>query len=135
MRAEFFVELPMLAFAKQMQINLAHDRSVLIRITHHRLGPVPTGQTQMIIEIPGRVRHLGLKKTVAMNFLRFNCCLPVPHDVDLARVRTKRAYGEVVSHPMRPQNSEWIGMRVGKKTVQFIRRQTCDGKWFHDYST
>src|SRR5438552_5471686 len=117
MRAEFLVELPMLAFAKQMQINLAHDRSVLIRITHYRLGPVPTGQAQMIIEIPGRVWHLRLKKTVAMNFLRFNCCLPIPHDVDLARVRTKGANGEIVSHPMRTQNSERIGVRAGKKTV------------------
>ena len=125
----------MLAFAEQMQIHFAHDRPVLIWIAHHRLGAVPTRQAQVIIEIARRVRHLGLKKSVAMNFLRFNCRLSVPDDVDLVCVRTKCANGEIVSHPMRSQNSERIGMCAGEKAVQLIRRQTGHGERFHDYST
>ncbi len=122
MRAELFVELPVLAFAEQVKIDFTHDRPVLIRIAHRVLRPVPVGYAQMVIEFAGRVRNFRLKETVAMDLLCLDRRLTVLHDVDLARVRAKRANRKIVPHPMRPQNTERIGMGTGKKTVQLIRR-------------
>ena len=39
MRAELFVNLPVLSFGEEMQIDLAHDRAVLIRIAR-RAAPI-----------------------------------------------------------------------------------------------
>src|ERR1700736_4095110 len=66
MRAEFFVKLPMLAFAEQMQIDLAQDRPVLVRVSHRVFRAVPICDSQLIIEIAGRVWNLRLKKPVSM---------------------------------------------------------------------
>ncbi len=72
MRAELLVKLPMLSFAEQMQINLAQDRPVLIRIAHRVFRAVPVRDPQPVIEIAGRVCHASLEKSVAMNFLRLD---------------------------------------------------------------
>src|SRR5437763_1012532 len=134
MRAEFLVELPMLAFAEQMQIHFPHERAVLIRIAGDELGSVPTSQAQTVIEFTRRAGHPRLKKTVAMNFLRGQR-LTIADDVDLARVWPKDMDGEIVSHPVRPEDAERIGMRAGEKAIQLIRRQTGHGKRFHPRST
>src|SRR5438105_2710611 len=134
MRAEFLVELPMLAFAEQMQIHLTHERAVLIRVSHDELRSVPTSQAQTVIKFARRARHPRLKKTVTMNFLRGQR-LTIAHDVDLARVRPKDMDREIVSYPVRPEDAERIGMRAGEKAIQLIRRQTGHGKRFHDPST
>src|SRR5207302_691500 len=86
---------------------------------------------QVIIELARRVWNFRLKKSVAMNLLRLDWRLSILDDVDLARVRPKRANGEIIPHPMRPEDSERIGMRAGEKGIQLIRRQPGDGERFH----
>src|SRR5437773_12523249 len=70
MRAEFLINFPMLSLGKQMQVDLAHERSVLIWIACELLRSIPTLDGKSIIEIAGRAGHGCAKKTVAMNSLR-----------------------------------------------------------------
>jgi len=110
-------------FVEQVQIDFAHDRAVLIRIAHGVFRSVPIGDLQPIIEIASRVRNFRLKKPVAMNFLRLDRRLPVLDDIDLARVGTKGANRQIVSHPVRSENAERIGMRAGEENIQFVDGQ------------
>src|SRR5438876_478685 len=88
MSAELFINLPVLSFAEQMQIDLTHDRAVLIGIAHQKLGSVQCYNAQLIIEIARCARHSCAKKTVALNFLGRDRpgCLSIRHDFDLARI-------------------------------------------------
>src|SRR2546423_2225737 len=102
MRAEFLVELPMLTFAEQMKIDLAHEWAILIWITHDELGSVPIGQAHAVVEVAARARHASLGKTVPMNFLpgQFSA---VARDVCLARVRAEDMCCGSVSQSCAPQ--------------------------------
>ena len=60
----------MLSLGKQMQVDLTHERSVLIRIARELLRSIPTLEAKAIIEIARRAGHGCAKKTVAMNSLR-----------------------------------------------------------------
>ena len=124
MRAELFVELPMLAFANKMQIDLAHDRAVVVGIAHRVFRSVPVRDPQVIIEIARRVWNLAPEKIRPDEFSPPRRCPSgtIGHNFDLARVRAKHANREIVPHPMRSENAERIGMRAGQKAVQLIRR-------------
>src|SRR5579864_9166400 len=109
MRTKLFVDLPVLAFSKQMQIDFAHDRAVLIRITRDLLRSVMTGYPNSIIQISRRIGNRCLKKSLAMNSLRLDRAvlrLRIDQNVDLFRVRSKHANHQIVLLPMRPEDSK-----------------------------
>src|SRR5436309_15171138 len=114
-----------------MEIELAHDRAELIRIAHRRLRSVPIRDLKPIIQVARRVRHARLKKSVPMNLLCFDWLSTIRDDVDLARIRTKRADGEIVAHSMRTQNPKRIAVRAGEKAIQLVRWNSGNGKRFH----
>ena len=133
MGAKLFVNLPVLSFGEEMQIDFAHDRTVLIRIAYEALRSVRGRDAELVIEVARRAGHSRAKETVAMNFLgsdRF-FRLPVQGDVDLAGVGPENADLEIVAHPVRSQNPERIGMRSGEKPIQFVGRQPRDLERFH----
>ena len=70
-----------------------------------------------------------------MNSFRLDFLPRGKNDSYFARIRSKDAHDKIITEAMRSENPERIGMRAGKKTVQFIRRQTGHGERFHDYST
>src|SRR3982074_601008 len=141
MRAELFVDLPMLPFQKQMEIDLAHDRAVTVRIARQPFFSVKTGDTDVIIEIARRVRHSCAKKTVPMNFLRRHAFarlsilrsrrLSALHDIDLLRIGPKNTNDQIVAHAMRPQDAKRVGMGGGEKRVQLVRRQSHNFERLH----
>src|SRR5260370_21650754 len=101
--AKLFVNLPVLSFAEQMLINLAHDRAVLIRIARQRLRAVPRCEAQMVIKVAPGSRHSRAEETVAMNFLRSDRpgCLLIQHNVDPSRISPESADLPLVPHPLR----------------------------------
>src|SRR5437867_10221370 len=136
MSAELFINLPVLSFAEQMQLDLTHDRAVLIGIEHQKLGSVQCYNAQLIIEIARCARHSCAKKTVALNFLGRDRpgCLSIRHDFDLARIGPENADHQIVADTVRPQDAERIGMRSCEKAVQFVGRQAGDLERFHSYT-
>src|SRR5438105_14379648 len=108
-----------------MQIYFTHDRAVLIWITCDPFRSIPFRNTNTIIELPGCARHGGAKKSIAMDFLGRDLPirLSLQHDVDLLRVGTKHANGQIIAYPMRAQDTKWISVCRGQKAAQFIRRQ------------
>src|ERR1700730_2883650 len=50
MRAEFVVDSPVLTFGKKMQIGLAHDRAIPIRIARSPFRPGRRGKRKFVIQ-------------------------------------------------------------------------------------
>ena len=78
----------------------------------------------MVIEIARRARHSCAKKTVALNFLRFDRpgCLSIRHDFDLARIGPENADLQIVADTVRSQDAERIGMLPCEEAVHFVGR-------------
>jgi len=136
MRAELFINLPVLSFSEEVQIDFAHDRPVLIGIAGQVMRSVPGSDSQMVWKIPCCVSDSRAEKTVLLNFLRCDRLLGmlINYDLDLARIGTKNTDFQVVSNPMRTQHSKGIGMRAADKAAHFIRWQPSNIEWFHSYS-
>ena len=99
MSAELFVNLPVLSFAEQMQIDLTHDRPVLIGIARQRLGAIPRCDAEMVIEIARCSGHSRAKKPLVLNSFRCDrlFCMLIQHDVDLLRVGPENADLQIVA--------------------------------------
>src|SRR5437773_9946728 len=133
MRSELVIDFPVLSFGEEMQIDLTHNRAVLIRITRQLFRAIPRREAKMIIEVTRRAGHTRAKKTVPMNPLcgdrlsRWS----IQNDVDLFCIRPKHADLQIIANAVWSQNAEWIGMGPGEKTVQFIGRQSRDFERSH----
>src|SRR5437868_11587351 len=136
MRAELIVNLPMLSFGEKMQIDLAHDRAVLIGIACQVMRSVPGGDSEMVRKIPCCVPDSRAKETVLLDFLRCNRFfrMLVRHYLNLARIGPKGANLQIVPNSMRTQHSEGVGMGPSDKEVHFIRWQSSDLERFHGCS-
>src|SRR5205085_11520544 len=113
MRAKLFVNLPVLSFGKEMQIDLAHEWAVLIRIPCELFRAIPFCDAQTVGEIARRARQSCAKESILLNSF---CCnrladVSIHHDLDLARVRTKDADFQIVANLVRPQHAERICVR------------------------
>ena len=134
MRAKLFVDLEMISLGEEMQIHLAHDRPVTIRIVHDLLRPVPACDPQEIIAVALFLGKYALEETVALYSLHRIELIAVvrqQHDFHFLCVRPENADHEIVSQPVRSQHSERIVMRPQKKRGQLIRRQTEKSELAH----
>src|SRR5215831_19938709 len=115
-----------------MQIHLAHDRPVLIRIARDLLRSVPSRDAQMVGKVARRAQDGGAKESVLLNSFCYDRLVGVSiqYDFDLARVGAKDADFQILANPMRPQHAEWIGMRSSDEIFHLIRRHSRDFKRF-----
>jgi hypothetical protein len=125
MRAEFVVDLQMIALGKEMQIDLAHDDSVGVGIAHHRRRVVPAGEVDAIVKIASHARQSGLEKTFAPEPSggKGLLCLPREDDAHLLGVGPKDPNRQFIPEAMRTKYPEWIRVRAGQKNIQLIQRQ------------
>src|SRR3954470_19958797 len=70
MRAELLVETMIVSLREQMQIELAHDQAVAIRIADCRGGSVPAREMNPVIAGPPHSWKGGLKKTFGPKTIR-----------------------------------------------------------------
>jgi hypothetical protein len=93
MRAKLVVNVPMLSFGEEMQIDFAHDRPVLIGIACQVMRALPGGNSDMVWKIAGCVPDSRAKETVLLNFLRCDRFfrMLIQHDVNPARIGPKHA--------------------------------------------
>src|SRR6266446_9706938 len=133
MGAELLVNLPVLPFGKKMQIHLAHDRTVLIRIARGLLRPVPSRETEMIWDIARCAWHSRAKESVLVAALCCNRLLQfsIKNDVDRAHIWPKHSNLQIVAHPMGPQHAEWIGVSPGDGPAHLVTRHTGYVESFH----
>ena len=122
MRAEFLVKLPVLAFGEKMQVHLAHDCSVAIRIVERAFRAVPAHRSHTIIAVTLFSGQHCLKKSVVMNSFRRDLLLRGKDDCNFARIRPKDANNQIVSNAMRTENPKRIGMRSFNERSQFVGR-------------
>ena len=134
MRAKLFVNFPVLPFGKEMQINLAHDRPVLIGIACELLRSIPGSHTETVWKIPRRPGPGRTKETVLVNSLRRDRLLrmTIQHDLDRARVRAEYPDLQTITDAVRTQYAERIRMRSCDEVFHVIGRQSRDLKTFHD---
>ena len=69
MGAEFLVELPMLAFAEKVEIDLPHDDAIGIGVAGDLFGAVPPLDLKHVGDVALAVLQGGLEKTVAVDLL------------------------------------------------------------------
>jgi hypothetical protein len=122
MRAEFFVNFPMLSFSEQMQVDFTHDWSVAVGVARDSLRIVQARNAKFVIEIARCPRNSHLEEPVAMNLAHLDGRLSIREDVDLLRVGAENADANIVPHTMRSQNPKRIGMCSGKEATYLRRR-------------
>src|SRR6059058_5949175 len=113
MRAELFIDFPVLSLGEEMQVDLTHNRAVLIRITRQLLRAIPRREAKMIIEVTHRAGHTRAKKTVVMNSVSGDRLSrwSIQNDVDLFCVRPKHADLQIIANAVWSQNAEWVPVR------------------------
>ena len=121
MRTEFLVKLEMISFGEKMQIHLAHDRSVAIRIVQRPLRSIPAHCANPVIAVTFFPRQHCLEKSVVMNSFRRDLLLRWENDRYFARVRPKDANDKIVSHAMRAEDPERIGMCSFDEGSELVR--------------
>src|SRR5881397_3000802 len=119
-----------------MQIDLAHDRPVLIRIARELLQSVPTSDTNLIWHISRRVGDSCAKKSILLNPLRCDRLLrfTIQHDLDRASVWTENTNLQIIAHAMRTQDAKRIGMNSPDEAAHLVTRQSVDLEGFHTFS-
>src|SRR6516164_6194418 len=91
MRTKLFINFPVLSFTEKMQIDVAHDRTVLICIPHELFRPVQFYDIEMVRNPALRAGYRSAKETLRVatlrsdRFVRFS----IQHDLNGLRVRTK----------------------------------------------
>ncbi len=129
LRAEFFVKLEMISLGEQVQIHLAHNRSIAIRIAPQVLGAVPAQHAQAIIAVAFFAGQDRAEKSILMNALGYDFWFAIwQSDAYFARIRPKNANDQIVADAMRTENAERIGMGRTEKRIQFVCRQAKHGK-------
>src|SRR5262249_12666531 len=104
MGAELVVNLPVLSFGEKMQVHLAHNGAVLIRIARGLLRPVPSRDTELIRDIARCARHGCAKESILVDALRRNRLLrfSIKNYVDRTRIWSKDSNLQIFANPMRP---------------------------------
>src|SRR5437762_82264 len=127
MRSELFIDFPVLSLGEEMQVDLTHNRAVLIRITRQLLRAIPRREAKMIIEVAHRAGHTRAKKTVAMNSISGDRLSrwSIQNDVDLFCVRPKHADLQVIEL-MSESSKRWeddaqCAVNEASKTLRNIR--------------
>ncbi len=129
-RAKFFVKLMMTSFREEMQIDLAHEGTVAIRIAHRFFRAAPVRQAHRVVAVAFPVRQDGLEETIVMQTIGGKFLI-ARDDAQFLRVRTKDAHDQVLAHTMRPKNAKRIVMRAGQKGVHFINGRADDFEIAH----
>src|SRR5437870_10164202 len=126
MGAELFVNLPVLSFRVEMQIDLAHDWPVLVGIARELLQSIPGSHTETVWKIPRRPRPGRTKETVLVNSLRRDRLLrmTIQHNLDRARVRAEYPDLQIITHAVRTQDTERIRMRACDEGFYFVGAQS-----------
>ena len=130
MRAKLVVKPLVISFGEEVQIHLAHDRSVAVGIAQQLLRAVESEHLHEVGKIERLVRHSRLIKTLDVQPLgRKDLCLIVRrHDLNLLRFRPKNADDQVIARAMRTENVEGIGMGTVEKGSDLARVDRVDGK-------
>jgi len=119
-----------------MQIDLAHDWPVLIRIARALLRSIPANDLEMIWDIARRAGDSRTKESVLMNslsryrLLRFS----IQHYINHARVRAKDPDLQIIANSMRTQQAERIGVSSAHEAAHLVTRQSRDVESFHTFS-
>src|SRR5436190_22367192 len=87
-----------------------------------------------IIHLAGHPRQNRLKKSLTPQSFPWKSLFPLTREdnAHFLRVRTENANSEIIADPMRPKNSEWIGMRAGENRINLICGQTGYFKGAHE---
>ena len=132
MRAEFFVEPPVLSLPEEVQIDFAHDHAVGIRIARNLFATVPAFDLEGVRNVARTFLQCGLEKTVALNFFRRNeRAIVVELDRYLARIGTKHADQNVFAQAVRAENAKWIWVRALQKSAQLVSHKDGNVELFH----
>src|SRR5450432_280267 len=112
MRAKLVVKPLMRSLSEKMQIHLAHDRAVAVRIAQQLLRTIKRDHLDQIGEAARLVRNNGLVKSFDMqSFRRKNFCLVICRDdLDLLRFRPENANHQIVPRAVRAEDAKWIVM-------------------------
>src|SRR5690242_15329927 len=77
MSAELIVNSPVLTFPKKVEVGLAHDGPVPVRIAGRPLVTGMGGKLQAIIQIPSRIGYSRAEKSVPMNLFRLDVSIGI----------------------------------------------------------
>src|SRR3954469_2757843 len=112
MRAELVVDAPVRSFGKQMQIGLAHDRPISVRVACSPFRSRVRREMQPIIQVASSSGQLRAEETVAMKFLGFDAgrIIAVGHDRNLPGIGTENADRQIIAHSMRTEDAKWVGV-------------------------
>jgi hypothetical protein len=136
MRAKLFVNLPMLSFREQMQIDFAHDRAIAIRIARRPLRLVPVSDAEVVIQITGRRWDPRAKEPVTMNFVGVNwrARLSIHQELYFLGIGSENAHDQVVPTnrwgPKIRKGSGWVADRrrsAHPAVAQRFRKVSCEG--------
>jgi hypothetical protein len=114
----------MISFREEVEIDLAHEGAVAIRVARQSLRAIALDDAQPVIEFAVLPRHNRLEKSILANPIRGNLFSTRNRNSNVLRLRPKRPDNEIIAYPMRPQNSKRIGMRTRQKNAEFIDGET-----------
>src|SRR5207248_11333181 len=104
---------------EKVEVDVAHDDSVGVRIAHHRRRAIPTHQVNAIIGIAFHPWQNSLEKSRGMQTVGRESLLSFADENDgrFLRIRTEEPDNQIFAHEMRTKNPEGIGMRAGEKRL------------------
>src|SRR6266513_1390303 len=122
MRDKLLVELKVISLGKKMQVHFAHDQAIAVGIADEGRGFVPAREMNVVINVAFHPRDRRLEKSFRPKTVRDEALFgfPMGNDAHFLRVRTKDADNEIVTHAMRPEDAERIGMRAGEEEIQLV---------------
>jgi serine O-acetyltransferase len=132
LRAELLIDLEVIALGEKVQVDLAHERAVAIRILHDLLGTIVSDRAHLVVAVASRSRQHRLEKAFGMQTIGGDF-LPSARrsDAHLLCVWAKHPDDEIIAHAVRTQNPERIRVRAREKRVHFVDRQAEDFEGCH----
>ena len=130
MRAKLVVEPFVISFGEEVQIHLAHDRSIAVGIAQEMLRAVEGEHFDEVGKVGRLVRHsrlvepLDVEPVGRKNLLAIVC----RHDLDLLRFRPKNADDQILARAMRAENAEGISMGTVQEGSDLARIDRVNGK-------
>ena len=133
MRAKFFVNFPVLSFGEEMQIDIAHNGAVLIRIPHELFCAVQFYEAELVRNVALRAGNCGAKEPFLIDSFRSRWLVrfSIEHDLDRARVRAKGSNLHIIADLVRTQHAKRIRMKASDKPVDLVPRDAGNLKRFH----
>src|SRR4051812_49009391 len=133
MRAKLFINFPVLSFREQMQIDVSHDRTVLVSIPCELLRAVHFKDAQMVRNVRLRGGDSGAKETFRIEPFRSDWIVrfAVEHYLDHTRIRAKGSDLQVIADFVRTQHLEGIGVKTADKFVNLVAWDGSNFESFH----